>query len=37
MAITTEQPYSANPELSFGAGSNPAHGMLEIYDGWYLW
>ena len=33
VVITTAQLHSTKPELMFCAGSNPAHGVLEIYDG----
>ena len=33
VVITTAQPYSTKPELSFCAGSNPARGVSEIRDG----
>ena len=37
VVITTAQLYSTKPELTFCAGSNPAHGVSEIWDGDDLW
>ena len=37
VVITTAQLHSTKPELSFCTGSNPAHGMSEIWDGEDLW
>ena len=33
MVITTAQLHSTKHELKFGAGSNPARGMSEIWGG----
>ena len=33
--ITTAQLHSTNPDLRFCPGSNPAHGVSEIRDGWW--
>ena len=37
VVITTAQPHSTKPELSFCAGSNPARGVSEIRDGEDRW
>ena len=37
VVITTAQLHSTKPELRFCAGSNPARGVSEIYDGEDLW
>ena len=37
VVITTEQLHSTKPQLRFCAGSNPAHGVLEIPNGEDLW
>ena len=33
VVVTSAQLHSAKPELRFCAGSNPARGVSEIYDG----
>ena len=33
VVIATGQLHSTKPELRFGTGSNPLHGVLEIRDG----
>ena len=37
VVISTAQLHSTKPEVRFCAGSNPAHGSSEIYDGEDLW